>query len=314
MAKLISIGEIIADTLIGGENNQINLGGAPLNACAQVVKLGGEALYLSKIGAGSYSKALISELDRNNIDKKFIVIDKKHNTTIAYVSINENGERSFSFSRNKACELNLDFKDYAKLKIDKTDIFEFGSVALQSKKSRATHDKLIKKAKDSGALVAFDPNLRQILWNNDAKLKKTVLKYIKKVDIIKLSTDEYDFLFKEELEEHAIKKMFSYNLKMIIISRGKKGANLYLQDGSVYTCVGYKANAIDTTGCGDSLFGAFLYKLLETKKENSDEEVNYQEIIDFACKCGTYTCANYGAIKAMPTLDDVNNYEFETIL
>ena len=181
MAKIISIGEIIADTLIGGENNQINLGGAPLNVCAQVKKLGGEAIYLSKIGAGTYSKALITELDKNQIDKKYIIVDKHHNTTIAYVSINTNGERSFSFSRNKACELNLNYKDYANLKIDKNDILEFGSVSLQSRKSRITHDKLIKKAKDSNALVAFDPNLRQILWNNDQLLKKVVLNYIKKV-------------------------------------------------------------------------------------------------------------------------------------
>ena len=311
MAKLISIVEIIADTLIGGVNNQINLGGAPLNACAQVIKLGGNAVYLSKIGAGTYSKALISELDSNNIDKKFIVVDKHHNTTIAYVSINENGERSFSFSRNKACELNLNFKDYAKLVINKDDIVEFGSVALQSRKSRATHDKLIKKAKDAKALVAFDPNLRPILWNNDELLKKTVFKYIKKVDILKLSTDEYDFLYKEEMEENTIKKLFSYGLKMIIISRGKKGATLYLNDSNVYNCYGYSAQVIDTTGCGDSLFGAFLYKLLEASKVESSESVDYLEIIDFACRCGTYTCTNYGAIKAMPTLEELNSCEME---
>lgn len=307
MAKIISIGEIIADTLIGGENNQINLGGAPLNVCAQVKKLGGEAIYLSKIGAGTYSKALITELDKNQIDKKYIIVDKHHNTTIAYVSINTNGERSFSFSRNKACELNLNYKDYANLKIDKNDILEFGSVSLQSRKSRITHDKLIKKAKDSNALVAFDPNLRQILWNNDQLLKKVVLNYIKKVDILKLSTDEYDFLFKEALEEQVVEKLFSYRLKMIIISRGKKGATLYLKDGRVFRTLGYKANAIDTTGCGDSLFGAFLYKLTQSV----NEEIDYQEIIDFSCKCGTFTCTSYGAIKAMPTLDDINNSSLE---
>ena len=311
MAKLISIGEIIADTLIGEVNNQINLGGAPLNACAQVIKLGGEALYLSKIGAGTYSKALIAELDKNNIDKRFIVVDKHHNTTIAYVSINQNGERSFSFSRNKACELNLNYKDYTKLDIKKDDILEFGSVALQSRKSRLTHDKLITRAKEKKALVAFDPNLRPILWNNDILLKKTVLKYIKKVDILKLSTDEYDFLFKEAMEENTIKRLFSYGLKMIIISRGKKGASLYINDSNVYNCTGYSAQAIDTTGCGDSLFGAFLYKLLEYKNSASNEEINYQEIIDFACKCGTYTCTNYGAIKAMPSLDDINNSDLQ---
>ena len=303
MAKLVSIGEIIADSFTNNNQKNTTIGGAPLNVCVQVDKLGAKAIYLSKVGAGNYSKNLLSQIDSSNIEKKYIVSSKKENTSIAYISIDESGDRKFTFVRNKPCELNLSYKDYKNISFENGDIFEFGSVALNSRKSRATHNKLILKAKLSKAKIAFDPNLRINLWKNEKVLRNTVLKYLRFVDILKISDDELKFIYPIP-ESDAINKLFSLGIKMILLTRNKNGANLYLKDGDVYNCRGYKVDVIDTTGAGDSCFGGFLYQILNNNK-------NYQEVIDFACKCGAYTCTKVGAINAMGNLEEINAYEFE---
>ena len=303
MAKLVSIGEIIADSFTYDNKTSTTIGGAPLNVCVQVDKLGASAIYLSKVGAGNYSKNLLSQIDDSNIEKKYIISSKKENTSIAYITIDESGDRKFTFLRNRPCELNLSYNDYKDLVFEEGDIFEFGSVALKSAKSRKTHDKLIQKAKSAKASIAFDPNLRLNLWNNDILLRKTCIKYFKYVDILKISDDELKFIFSQS-ENDAINKLFSYGIKLILLTRNKDGASLFIKDGETYNCKGYKVDVIDTTGAGDSCFGGFLYQLLENNED-------YQEVLDFACKCGAYTCTKIGAISGMGTLEEINAYAFE---
>ncbi len=303
MAKLVSIGEIIADSFANSSETYTSIGGAPLNLCAQVAKLGANAVYLSKVGVGNYSKNLLSQIDNLNIDKKYIISSKKENTSIAYINISESGERKFTFMRNKPCELNLSYNDYQDLEFENDDIFEFGSVALYSKKSRKTHDLLIKKAKLANVKIAFDPNLRFNLWNNDKLLRKIVIKYLKYVDILKISDDELKFVFSDS-ENDAIKKLFSYGISEVLLTRNKDGATLFLKNGEIYECKGYQVEEIDTTGAGDSCFGGYLFQILNGNKD-------YQTQIDFACKCGAYTCTKLGAISAMGTLEEINAYQFE---
>ena len=96
---------------------------------------------------------------------------------------------------------------------------------------------------------------------------------------------------------------------MILFTKGSKGASLILKNGKVYENLGYKVNAVDTTGAGDSCFGGFITKILDYKlsKDLLLKYDNYQEFLDFACKCGAYTTTGYGAISAMGSKNDVES-------
>ena len=177
-----------------------------------------------------------------------------------------------------------EFKD---VEFEKGDILEFGSVALKTAEAKGAHLALIEKAKKAGATVCFDPNLRFNLWDSASELKDSVNEFLPYADVVKVGADELEFLTGGSIEA-----MFAGGLKILLVTDGGKGAKLYLADGREFACNGYKVKAVDTTGAGDSFFGGFIAQLMEGK-------TSYQEMLEFACKCGAYTTTGYGAIPAM---------------
>lgn len=300
MSKLFSIGELIIDFQSVGtgslkETKQFvkNAGGAPANVCVQAVKLGQKALYLTKVGNDGFGDFLIDSLKKENVDVRFITKSSQYDTSLAFVSFKEDGEREFTFYRKTAADLYFTPEDFKEVTFSKNDILEFGSVALKTKEARQAHDYLIQKAKASGALIAFDPNLRFNLWENLEDLRQVVRTYLSVADIIKIGSDELEFVYGKEHE--VVKQLFTGNLKLLLVTYGSKGARLYLADGSSFYHPGYQVKAIDTTGAGDSFFGAFLAELLET----GIAACNLENALDMACRCGAYTTTGYGAIPAM---------------
>ncbi|MDE6408301.1 MAG: hypothetical protein K2K50_06835, partial [Anaeroplasmataceae bacterium] len=166
--------------------------------------------------------------------------------------------------------------------------------------SRQTHNDLIERAKAAHALIAFDPNLRLNLWENHEELKSIVKQYISCADIIKIGLDELEFITGKS-EESAVKEILHKDLKVLLVTYGSHGARLYLQNGKSYYNPGYRVQAVDTTGAGDSFFGAFLAEVLDGGLSACD----YEKALDIACRCGAYTTTGYGAIPAMGTKEKV---------
>ncbi len=309
MSKLYAVGELLIDFQSVGtgslkETKQFikNAGGAPANVCVQAAKLGAQSVYLTKVGKDGFGDFLIETLEKEGVDVSYISKSDQYDTSLAFVSYNQAGEREFSFYRKNAADLFFTKNDFENVIFKKNDILEFGSVALKTKVARDTHEYLIKKAKDAQAIVAFDPNLRFNLWEDVEELRKVVKKFSTYADLIKVGSDELEFITGLK-EEAAVKNMFMGNLKLLFVTYGSKGAKLYLSNGKVFTNPGYKTNTVDTTGAGDSFFGAVLAQLLDKNLNNCD----YEKILDFACQCGAYTTSGYGAIPAMGTKEQVLN-------
>lgn len=307
MSKLYAIGELLIDFQSVGtgslkETKQFvkNAGGAPANVCVQAVKFGKKAVYLTQVGNDGFGEFLIETLKTEGVDVSYISKSDEYETSLAFVSFKANGEREFSFYRKMAADLYFTPENFKDVKFSKGDIFEFGSVALKTENSRKTHDALIHKAKESQALIAFDPNLRLNLWEDKEELKRIVKKYFSFADIVKVGSDELEFIT-EKTEEQSVKEILKGNLKVLLVTYGSEGARVYLQNGESYYNPGYKVRAIDTTGAGDSFFGAFLAEMLESDLM----KCSYDKALDLACKCGAYTTTGYGAIPAMGSKEKV---------
>ena len=306
MSKLYSLGELLIDfqsvgtgSLKTTEQFVKKAGGAPANVCAQAVKLGCQAVYLTKVGKDGFGDFLIDSLKQINIDTRFIKQDDNYDTSLAFVSFQADGEREFSFYRRSAADLYFTPEDFKEVELGKDDIFEFGSVALASEEARKTHNYLINKAREAGAIIAFDPNLRFNLWKDLNELRDVVNAYRIYADVMKIGRDELEFITGKTGEE-AVNEVLHGNLKVLLVTDGSHGAKLYANN-QCYHCPGYKVKAVDTTGAGDSFFGAFLGQLLNKKinKEQLQKENDYQQMLEFACKAGAFTTMNYGAIPAM---------------
>ncbi|MCD8293725.1 MAG: carbohydrate kinase [Clostridia bacterium] len=306
MSKLFCIGELLIDFKpeSGEMTYKGNAGGAPANVCVQAAKLGQNGVYLTQVGQDAFGDYLIGVLKDCGVDVSHILQTDAHNTSLSFVSLNEYGDRKFAFYRRNAPDLYFPKNGFSDISFETGDILEFGSVALATKASADVHMDLIKKARVSRAFVAFDPNLRPDLWNDNIKLKETVLRFAGEADIIKLSGSEWNFLsFSISRGPFAIKPypgFFGVNAKALLVTYGPRGAKLYLQDGREFSCPSYRVNAVDTTGAGDSFFGAFLSGMMDHDAiPFFFRELPFQDILDFACKAAAYACTGYGAIPAM---------------
>ena len=315
MSKLYSIGELLIDfqsegvaSLKDTQHFVKKAGGAPANVCVQAVKLGQKAVYLTKVGNDGFGDFLIEALKNEGVDTTYISKSKEHDTSLAFVSFTEDGEREFSFFRKAAADLYFTSGDFKGVEFKKGDILEFGSVALKTFVARSTHKYLIDKAKAGGSLVCFDPNLRFNLWDDGEELKQVVNEFAGYADVIKVGEDELEFITGLK-GKAAVDAMFTGNLKILLLTNGGKGAKLYLSDGMAFECRGYKVKTVDTTGAGDSFFGAFIAQLLESEATPENlltAQFDYMYMLDFSCKCGSYTTMNFGAISAMGNKENVN--------
>lgn len=315
MSKLYCIGELLIDFQSVGlgslkDTQQFvkKAGGAPANVCVQAVKLGQKAAYLTKVGSDGFGEFLIETLKNENVDTKFISKSSEFDTSLAFVSFQEGGEREFSFFRKAAADLHFTSGDFKDVEFNEGDVLEFGSVALKTIEARSTHKYVIDKAQKSGALICFDPNLRFNLWEDPEELRRVVTKYAGFADIIKVGEDELEFITGLKGEQ-AVNKMFTGNLKVLLVTNGGKGAKLYTPQGKIEERSGYKVRTVDTTGAGDSFFGAFIAGLMEngaTCANILNKGLNFKEILDFACRCGAYTTMSFGAISAMGNKENVN--------
>ena len=315
MSKLYSVGELLIDFQSVGvaplkDTQQFvkKAGGAPANVCVQAVKLGQQATYLTKVGKDAFGEFLIETLRSEGIDVSYIFRSAQHDTSLAFVSFEENGEREFSFYRRNAADLYFTENDFKDVVFERGDVLEFGSVALKTDVAKATHKYLINKARDTGALICFDPNLRFNLWENKAELREVVKEFAAYADVIKVGEDELSFISESEGMK-AVNSMFTGNLKVLLVTNGGKGAKIYVDGKLRASHNGYKVKTVDTTGAGDSFFGAFIAQLMEcgaTPENLLSGTLQYDKMLDFACKCGAYTTMNYGAIAAMGNKEKID--------
>lgn len=307
MSKLYSIGELLIDFQSVGtgslkETSQFvkNAGGAPANVCVQAVKLGQSAVYLTQVGNDGFGEFLIDAVGGEGVDVSYVKKTDKYDTSLAFVSFKEDGEREFSFYRKAAADLYFTPEDFKDVAFTSDDYLEFGSVALKTQTARDTHISLIERARAAGATICFDPNLRFNLWENKDELRKVVLRFSEFADVIKVGEDEIEFITGLTGED-AAKSLFTGTLKILLVTNGGKGAKIYLADGQKFSCEGYKVKAVDTTGAGDSFFGGFIAGMMENglTAANALSFGGYGGLLSFACKCGAFTTTGFGAIPAM---------------
>lgn len=316
MGNLFSIGEILIDFIPHQKGIALKdvvsftrePGGAPANVAAAVAKLGGTASLITKVGEDAFGEFLLEQLTKAGVKTDKIVRTKEANTGLAFVSLRENGERDFSFYRNPSADLLLKDSEVIADWFHQRDILHFCSVDLVESPMKGAHLKAIGAAKARGGIISFDPNVRLPLWDDPQDCRKTVLDFIPMAHIVKISDDELEFITDIADEQKAIASFFTGDVKVVVLTKGAKGADLYLQNKK-YSSAGYSVKVEDTTGAGDAFVGGFLYQLLKmnTGQDNLEALVSEhpQEILAFANAAGALTTTRKGAISSLPTKEQV---------
>ncbi|KAK8560701.1 hypothetical protein V6N13_026137 [Hibiscus sabdariffa] len=278
-------------------------GGAPANVAIAVARLGGKASFVGKLGDDEFGRMLADILKQNGVSDDGVLFDQGARTALAFVTLRADGEREFMFYRNPSAdmllkpeELNLDLIRSAK-------VFHYGSISLIVEPCRSAHLKAMEVAKEAGALLSYDPNLRLPLWPSADEARKQILSIWDKADIVKVSDVELEFLTgSDKVDDETAMKLGRPNFTLLLVTLGEKGSRYYTKKfhGAVDA---FHVNTVDTTGAGDSFVGALLCKIVHDPSILENES-KLREVLTFANACGAITTTKKGAIPALPTEAD----------
>lgn len=314
MIDVTALGELLIDFTPAGLSEQGNIcfernpGGAPANVLACISKLGGSGAFIGKVGDDMFGQYLSLTLEKYGIDIRNLKFDKDCNTTLAFVQLDQSGDRSFSFYRNPGADTMLLPADIDHDLIRNSKVFHFGSLSLTHEPSKSSTLVALETAKEGRCIISFDPNLRPPLWRSLGQAREEIKSVIGLCNILKISEDEMEFITGiKDLEEGSAELYDAYGINVILITRGAKGCFFRLKE-AVGSSPGFsEGKTIDTTGAGDAFLGGFLYSYLN--KNISLKELNIglmEQLTRFANGVAALSVGKKGAIPSMPTLDEVN--------
>ncbi|KAF9663217.1 hypothetical protein SADUNF_Sadunf17G0015300 [Salix dunnii] len=278
-------------------------GGAPANVAIAVTRLGGKAAFVGKLGDDEFGNMLAGILKENGVIATGISFDTGARTALAFVTLRADGEREFMFYRNPSADMLLRPEELNLELIRSAKVFHYGSISLIVEPCRSAHLQAMKVAKDAGALLSYDPNLRLPLWPSEEEAREQIMSIWDEADVIKVSDNELEFLTgSDKIDDETAMLLWRPNFKLLLVTLGEKGCNYYTKNfhGSVEA---FHVDTIDTTGAGDSFVGALLCKIVDDQSVLEDEP-RLREILRFANACGAITTTKKGAIPALPTVAD----------
>lgn len=283
-------------------------GGAPANVACTVAKLGGRSFFIGKLGEDAFGDFLVDTMNQVGVDTRYLSRTSQANTALAFVSLQADGSRDFSFYRKPSADMLLDENDIDACSFDNSSMLHYCSVDLIEAPVKYAHIRAIEAVKSKGGFISFDPNVRLPLWNSPEDCRRTILEFIPRSHLIKISDEELTFITGIEDEAKAIASLFMGDVTSVLFTRGSKGASWFTAGGSV-SITGLAVKAVDTTGAGDSFIGALLYQLsLASGDIRSLEEVEMKNILAFANAAAALTTTRHGAIPSLPALDEVARF------
>lgn len=299
---------MVIDFLPGSEPGSYirNAGGAPANVAIAIARNGLKAGFIGKVGADDFGDFLQKTLLDNNVEIPCAMRTDKAVTTMAFVTLGENGERSFTFARKPGADMLLEESDIDPEVVKNAIIVHAGSCSLSRFPAANATTHALRLANQEHRMVSFDVNYRNLLWDDrHEEAKQRIHSILKYVDLLKISDEEL-FLFGGEDKIPAL--MSEYQISLVVLTLGKDGARC-LFDGKIIDVPGRPTKAIDTTGAGDAFWGAFLSSLIYQHVKSS-ADLSY-EIIAKAMKWGTIAgslcVASKGAIASLPTKQQIES-------
>ncbi|KAI3936466.1 hypothetical protein MKX01_028096 [Papaver californicum] len=279
-------------------------GGAPANVAIAVSRLGGKSAFVGKLGDDEFGHMLKNILNQNGVNSDGVVFDQAARTALAFVTLKADGDREFMFYRNPSADMLLTESELNLELIRKAKIFHYGSISLITEPCRSAHLKAMEVAKDAGAILSYDPNLRLPLWPSAEEAKEQIMSIWERADVIKVSDNEFEFLTgRETVDDEIAISLMHPRVKLLLITLGDHGCKYYTKHfhGAVEA---FKVKAVDTTGAGDAFVGALLCKIVEDESI-LENEASLKTVLKFANACGAITTTKKGAIPALPNEEEV---------
>ncbi len=302
--NLMCVGELLIDFLPGGEDGVYirKAGGAPANVAVAAARNGLDVGFCGRVGRDDFGRFLIKTLEENRVTVACPDLVEEATTTMAFVSLDEHGDRSFTFARKPGADMFLTRQDVDRSNVQNADLVHAGSCSLSRGSAADATAYAIASSKANGRMVSFDVNYRNLMWEDDRQgCIGAVRKILPYVDFLKISEEEEDMLGMPP--EHAAQQ---YDIAVLVETLGSAGAKCHWH-GKVLSVPGRKADCVDTTGAGDAFWGGFLSCLLRSGVR-STEDLNEELLLramEYGNVAGWLCVQKKGAMESLPTYDQV---------
>ena len=309
-----ALGELLIDFTDNGKSAQgntlfeANPGGAPCNVLAMLNRLGHPTAFIGKVGKDIFGLKLKSVLEEAGIDTAGLVVDADARTTLAFVQTFADGDRDFSFYRNPGADMLLTADEINEELLQSSRLFHFGTLSMTHEGVREATKKAVRLAKESGAVISFDPNLRPPLWKSLDEAKEQAAWGFSQCDVLKISDNEIQWFTGEEDFDQGIEKLRKeYDIPLILLSMGRDGSRAYYKDLRIEKAPFLQKGTIETTGAGDTFGGCCLHFVLKYGLNGLNEE-RLTEMLTFANAAASIITTRKGALRVMPEGVEVERF------
>lgn len=281
-------------------------GGAPANVAAGLAKLGISCAFLGKVGEDAFGEFLKQTLDEVGVNTQGLVFSREARTALAFVSLKADGEREFMFYRSPSADMLYAPDEVETALIKGARIFHFGSISLMDEPFRSANLRALEAAEENGLLISYDPNLRLVLWPDSEAARLGMLSVWERAHLIKVTDEELAFLTGLDDIDEGVDALWHEDLRLMVVTLGKAGCRYFTRDfrGAVN---GFQVDSIDTTGAGDGFVAGLLHGLLLHPYADCNE-TQLREICRYANAVGAITTTTRGAIPALPTSQQVQDF------
>ncbi len=314
MRRIVCFGEALIDFLNTGHSRdgQLSLntftqfpGGAPANAAVAAAKLGGNAAFAGQVGADQFGQFLLESLAVYGVDTSLATVHDTARTALAFVFLDEHGERSFSFRRDRTADIVLTREQVQPHWFAGEPIVHFCSNTLTDASIADVTRHFVAEARNSGALVSFDVNLRHNLWQQGRADAGLVSSLVQQCDIVKFSHEELEYLCLGDTNSY-LAGCFDAGLRAALVTDGGKEVSIRTARSEARV-LPPAVDVVDTTGGGDAFIGAVLFGLsLQPEPMGYLESIDkLQQLVSSAAYCGAMAVTRPGAFPAFPTMAEV---------
>ena len=304
---VVALGELLIDFTENGTSAQgnpvfeANPGGAPCNVLAMLRKLDRRCAFIGKVGNDMFGHQLKAVAEKAGIDMSALRMDDAVHTTLAFVKTYEDGDRDFSFYRNPGADMMLTEDELPMDMIRDTRIFHFGTLSMTHGAVRQATKTAVMAAKEAGAIISFDPNLRPPLWDSLNEARAQMLWGLSQADVVKIADNEIEFLTDtSDYEKGArlLRERFP-GIRLLNVTAGANGSYAFCGDRKIFVPSFLLGGTIETTGAGDTFCASVLDFVLAHGTDGLSKD-ELRAMLRFANAAAYLVTTRRGAIRSMP--------------
>jgi fructokinase len=286
-------------------------GGAPANVAVAVARLGGTARFIGMLGEDLFGDRLLAKLQRAGVDVGCVRRTAEAKTALAFVSLDAQGERSFSFYRPPAADLLFREAHFEARCFEGAAVFHICSNSLTEPAIAQATLGGMRRARAAGTLLSMDLNLRPSLWPRTVDPVPRLWEALLEADLVKLSRGELQFLAPSAGGvEAALQRLLQARAQCVLLTDGAAPVRWFTRTSSG-SVPAFSVRVVDTTAAGDAFVGGWLKSLTDrgTRRETLgaflDERAQLAECVRYGAACGALATTRHGAFAAMPAEAEV---------